>query len=43
MPLVNVLNQTWDLVVSNVTGFDVKDEISGASGITKLSFLALGN
>lgn len=36
--LVDVMNQTWDLVVSNVGGFDVKDEIAGTSGISKLPY-----
>jgi hypothetical protein len=30
--LVNVMNQTWDLVVSNVGGFDVEAEIAAQKG-----------
>ncbi len=36
--LVNVLNQTWDLVTSNLSGFDVETELSPTSPRSLLNF-----
>ena len=35
--LVSVLHQVFDLVVANAAGFDATDELTGATGISKLA------
>lgn len=34
--MVTVLNQTWDIVSANLTGFDVESEVSGGAGPNSL-------
>jgi conjugal transfer/type IV secretion protein DotA/TraY len=37
--MVSILNQTWDLVINNLSGFDVEGELAPGAGQSRLNFM----